>query len=619
MNSLLARQLRRLGLTSEEPPADAGAWQQLLERVARSYDDSDRSRYLLERSLHISSQEMRDVLDRLERTGRAREAEQKHRLRTVIDALDDGLCTLDPEGLIEFANPAAARMLETDLEDLIGCSILDRFCFWPDEPEESLSPERAFRVAASGMVFSDDTALLTRPGQEHLPVSCVMTPVGVEGEVRGVVFVFRDLTERHRTLDAARRSERHYRTLFHTIPIAVYEEDYSAVGDWLQELRASGVTDLGAYLDDNPDEFRAAFGLVQVIDVNPAALDLVDAEDASALIGPLRTETLAVETLAAWRQQLLALWEGRDSVHLELQGTTLTGKRLDAIFHLSISRVGGEQDLSKVLIALTDITKRKQIEDQLADLVRSKDEFVAAVSHELRTPLTAVYGSAALLRDSWDSLADAEKSELSGYIARESREITDLVEDLLVAARADMGSLSVSREVIALRAEVVHALDGLQRGTTGNPIDIAQVSGTAYADPLRLRQIVRNLLSNALRYGGDQITVRTEREGGVVVIRVSDNGDGIPKEDREAIFDAYHRAHRTAGTPGSVGLGLTVARRLAEMMDGDLTHRRSGSLTIFELRLPALPELVAMAGHPSPTVPPETVPETETAQPVRQA
>ncbi len=109
-----------------------------------------------------------------------------------------------------------------------------------------------------------------------------------------------------------------------------------------------------------------------------------------------------------------------------------------------------------------------------------------------------------------------------------------------------------------------------------------------WADPVRLRQILRNLLINAARYGGDRIEVNVRQTGDVASMAIIDDGPGIPEGDRERIFDAYQTSHLTPGRPGSLGLGLTVSRQLARLMGGNLTYHYDNR-SVFELTIPARP------------------------------
>jgi signal transduction histidine kinase len=108
----------------------------------------------------------------------------------------------------------------------------------------------------------------------------------------------------------------------------------------------------------------------------------------------------------------------------------------------------------------------------------------------------------------------------------------------------------------------------------------------AIGDPVRVRQIIRNLLTNAIRYGGDRITIDIVGLGDTAVMAVSDNGPGIPPSEQDRIFEPYQIAHDPGSQPSSVGLGLAVARRLARLMEGSLTYERTGTISVFELTLP---------------------------------
>lgn len=118
----------------------------------------------------------------------------------------------------------------------------------------------------------------------------------------------------------------------------------------------------------------------------------------------------------------------------------------------------------------------------------------------------------------------------------------------------------------------------------------------AVGDPHRVRQVIRNLVSNALKYGGPDITIHSSDAGDWAHLVVSDNGGGVPAEEVARIFQPYERAHSAAGVTGSMGLGLAVSLRLARAMNGDLSYRRVDGRTEFIL---LLPRLLAIPRDPS--------------------
>lgn len=163
--------------------------------------------------------------------------------------------------------------------------------------------------------------------------------------------------------------------------------------------------------------------------------------------------------------------------------------------------------------------------------------------------------------------------------------MSDLIDDLLVAARSNIGNVAVRSERVSLEHEIEGVVAGFT--DTGSSLILVHTQpGKVIADPIRVRQILRNLITNALRYGGDRVEIVTSVEPGIQVVEVIDNGKGIPADDHERIFVAYERAHQSAGQPGSVGLGLTVSRTLAELMGGSLTYEFSGR-SVFRLELPS--------------------------------
>lgn len=242
------------------------------------------------------------------------------------------------------------------------------------------------------------------------------------------------------------------------------------------------------------------------------------------------------------------------------------------------------------------LTQLTVLKERLEALVKSKDEFVAAVSHELRTPLTAIVGLAQELRSNRTTFSDPELDELMAIIADQSGELSNIVEDLLVAARADIGTLNLHPEQVDLRHELAtlaatHVVPFIASGE----VPIHGSLPELVTDPLRLRQIVRNLLTNAVRYGGDQVWVEAEVGSRTVSIAVLDDGLGVPPESVDKIFEAYERAHSASSLPSSVGLGLAVSRQLARLLGGDLEYRRRDGATAFVLTLP----IAGPTAHPA--------------------
>ena len=233
-----------------------------------------------------------------------------------------------------------------------------------------------------------------------------------------------------------------------------------------------------------------------------------------------------------------------------------------------------------------DITAQKLLEAHQQEIIRSKDDFIASVSHEIRTPLTAVRGFAEILADPHDSLDDAERREMIVSIASESADVSDIVEDLLVAARSDIDQLSVSPREVDLAQVVQETVSRMRWGDKSVTFEFEPAT-LVNADPLRLRQILRNLLVNAMRYGGQEVRLSARVEDGRVRFDVMDNGSGVDATMSEEIFAPYRRGHDRAGLPGSVGLGLSVSRRLARMMGGDVTYTVTDDWPTFTLHLPA--------------------------------
>ncbi len=377
-----------------------------------------------------------------------------------------------------------------------------------------------------------------------------------------------------------------YRNLFYRARVPIWEIDYSAVGRWLDERREEGVTDLRAFMRQHPEAVAQVAALVHVLDVNAAAMEFVGATRRDQITGPVLKSRLQAGLGEALLAQLAALWDGEPMAAADLSirrsdGTTVYGEMSS-----TVRERDGKLELSNVVTTVTDVTERKRHQQRLEELMRSKDDFVASISHEVRTPLTAVVGLADELANRYDDFERPEVREMVSTISDQSLEVAYIVEDLLVAARQHGGTLLLDCAAIDLQREVLGVMATCSQGVEV-VADVRDVAPLTWADPARVRQILRNLLVNADRHGGGATRVHLRYEDGQSVVEVRDAGPPIPAAERDTIFDRYYTARRSAGLTASVGLGLTVSRELARMMGGDVTYAHDGRESVFSLVLPS--------------------------------
>jgi PAS domain S-box-containing protein len=253
---------------------------------------------------------------------------------------------------------------------------------------------------------------------------------------------------------------------------------------------------------------------------------------------------------------------------------------------LSLSAVGFEDG---VVYAFRDLTEERRLETMRQDLV-------ATVSHELRTPLAAIYGSALTLRREDVDLGDEMRNTLLRVIAEEAARLGEIVNDLLLAGQLDAGSLNVQIEACdalhIVRAELesarAHVPDAVELALEA-PDELPAVS----ADPSQLRQVVANLIDNAIKYSpaGGAVTVSLGVANGNVRLAVSDVGIGIPPSERRRIFEKFYRLDpEMTGGIGGTGLGLYICRELVRRIDGRIwVEENSGRGSTFVVEIPRVP------------------------------
>jgi signal transduction histidine kinase len=225
-----------------------------------------------------------------------------------------------------------------------------------------------------------------------------------------------------------------------------------------------------------------------------------------------------------------------------------------------------------------------EIEGERA-ISRAKDSFVAGLSHELRTPLTSIYGFAEILSDG-DGADPEQTRDIAQIIANESAEMTRMVDDLLTASRMESTGIEIEMAPANVRDVVESAITPFERA--GLEIRWTATDVAVSTDGARLRHILINLISNAARHGGDEIGVEVSPAEDAVDIEVWDNGQGVPENQIEKLFDRFIHNDAAPLLTGSVGLGLAVASRLTSMLGGRLVYQRYGGKTYFIVNVPAV-------------------------------
>ncbi len=227
----------------------------------------------------------------------------------------------------------------------------------------------------------------------------------------------------------------------------------------------------------------------------------------------------------------------------------------------------------------TDITERarseqavQQAKEQADRASRAKSEFLSRMSHELRTPMNAILGFAQLLE--LEQLS-ADQHESVSHIIRGGRHLLELINEVLDISRIEAGRLTLSNEPVELTAALRETIDLVRPLAADRDLDLrVETMPECYvlADRQRLKQVLINLVSNAIKYNrlGGSVTVRCERQTTRVRVRIEDTGLGIPAEQLSQLFTPFERLSADRGSIEGTGLGLAVARRLIEAMNGTI-------------------------------------------------
>lgn len=286
----------------------------------------------------------------------------------------------------------------------------------------------------------------------------------------------------------------------------------------------------------------------------------------------------ARQTSRARAEAIAAVNQGLD--HVATAARYVSGLLIPAVAALLVLRFLRREQ--RVAVLKAELTREQRLR-------RKKDAFLAAASHHINTPLAAVVGFAELLRDRTRDFSAGVRNEVTELLAIQAQETSYVVDDLLAAARHDLEDVELVREEVEIR-DLLDEATGDWASTSRLRLTI-EGDGVALADRRWMKHALRNLLRNAAAVGGNAISVRVSNAWRGVVVEVADDGPPIAAEDQERMFERYYSRAQIQGLAPSLGLGLSVARSLAQAMGGNLRYLRLGKENVFEMTL------LTPAGH----------------------
>ncbi len=526
---------------------------EVLQRNLRTQEllaeTQEQARRLEEQTAELT-QSQDELLAQQEELTRQQEQLQvsEERSRLILESSAEGIFGTDIEGQVTFVNPAACRMLGFTAEELIGQP--SHAAFHHHRPDGSVYPREEcpmFAAYQAGKASRIDNEFLWRKDGTGLPVEYGATPMLKDGKVVGAVISFTDITERKRNEQALATSEKKIRRILET----------SAEGFWL--------------IDNN----------TVTVEVNDALCRILR-RPREKILGRSIFDFTDEENTRIFKENVARRAHGESSTY-EVALSAPDGSLVPCQF--SASPLADEHGSKIGAFALcTDITLRKQQEAEIIaakqkaeEATQMKSMFLANMSHEIRTPMNAIIGLSHL----------ALKTQLSpkqrDYVSKVHNAGTSLlavINDILDFSKIEAGKLEIETtdfkldEVIAsvttLTAQKAHekGLEFLAHVGPGIPEYLL-------GDPLRLGQILTNFVNNAVKFterGEIRLSIDLlERTGEKIQLRfaVKDTGIGMTKEQAAKLFQPFTQADMsTTRKHGGTGLGLTICRRLVELMGG---------------------------------------------------
>jgi PAS domain S-box-containing protein len=496
--------------------------------------------------------------------------EQKERLAVTLSSIGDAVMATDSEGRISFMNPVAESLCGWPQAEAVGRPLKDVFHI-VNESTRLPVENPAERVIREGNVvgLANHTMLIARGGLET-PIDDSAAPIlDDQGKVTGVILVFRDVTEKRRVTEL---NERLAAIVESSDDVIVSKDLNGIIRSWNR-------------------------GAEQVLGYR-----------AEEVVGRHVSMLMPPESIEDTEKILGRVRRGEKVDHYESKRRRKDGTIIDISLTVSPirdedGRIVGASKIGR------DITQQKLMEAERLEADRRKDEFLAMLAHELRNPLSSIKGAVQLFGrlETEDELEWAKE-----VVERQVKHLARLIDDLLDVSRITRGKIGLRKESLDLSPVVSSAVETVRPllEERKHELSLSLINGglRLEADPLRLEQILVNLLTNAAKYtdAGGQISLTARHEGDDVVIRIRDTGMGITPELLPRVFDLFAQGDRTsARSEGGLGIGLTLVQKLAEMHGGTVTAKSEGTGkgSEFTVRLPALKEAATRKASPKGTLP----------------
>jgi PAS domain S-box-containing protein len=525
-------------------------------------------------------------------------------LRVTLASIGDGVVATDVEGRVTLLNAVAQRLTGWSEEEARGQSLQAVYRVI-DERSRQPAPDvvgEALR-GGGGPAPEGDRLLVARDGSER-PVDESTAPIRDEqGRVLGVVLVFRDVGERRsvhdlrrQVLDQLARQHERLQLLNDAASQLLGSDDPDVIARDLF-LRLEKHLGLHAYVNyvmsDDGSELvlRASGGIPE----GQSVPRLKPGEGLSGLVAQTLRPHHAGHLQVSNDPALRGLRElgFRAAVSHPLLSE---GRLIGTLAFVSRSRDQFDAEEIELLGTAAGYVavayQRARLLRELREADRRKDVFLATLAHELRNPLAPIRNALELLRR--PGVARKIEEQARGVLDRQVGQIVRLVDDLLDHSRITRGVAELRREEVELASAVDGALETLRPllEEKGHAVELAlpQEPLRLDADPVRLVQILGNLLSNAGKYTapGGRIRIEAAAEGDFVAVSVSDSGEGIAAADLPRVFDVFTQV--SPGRPGGLGIGLSLVKGLVEIHGGTVSARSPGpgAGSTFTVRLPRL-------------------------------